>query len=127
MDALRALQDARLALHLALTLIMAWLAMVLAWPGDTFGTSQSYAIMRRIAPEEAWAMAFWMVASVGAAGLLTTNRPVRLVSVLVLATAHGVVALSFVLGNPATTGTGTYAVLAGLGYYLGWRRTGDGV
>ena len=69
----------------------------------------------------------WMVASVGAAGLLTASRPMRLVSVLVLATAHGVVALSFVLGNPATTGTGTYAVLAGLGYYLGWRRTDDGV
>jgi len=125
-DALSALRDARLALHAALTMIMAWLAVLLALPSDTFGTSQSYAVMERIAPEPVWAMSFWMVASVGVCGLFTIHRVLRLVSVLVLATAHGVLALSLVLANPATTGTGTYTVLAALGYYLAWRRTDDG-
>ena len=127
MDALTAVRDARIALHVALTVIMGWLALLLAWPGETFATSSSYAVMSRIGPEEAWAMAFWIVASVGVIGLSTLDRALRLLSALVLATAHGVVALSFVLSNPASTGTGTYAVLAGLGYYLAWRRTDDGI
>ncbi len=121
------MRDARVALHAALTVIMMWLAMLLAWPAGTFATSISYGVMHRIASEEGWAMAFSVVASVGVSGLCTASRLLRLFSVLVLATAHGVVAISFVLSNPAETGTGTYAVLAVLGYYLAWRRADDGV
>lgn len=72
-------------------------------------------------------MAFWLAATLGLIGLMTPHRGMRLGSVLVLATMHGVVAGCLVLGNPATTGTGTYAVLACLGYYLAWRRTDEGL
>ena len=126
------MRDARVALHLALTVIMGWLALLLAWPGETISTSGSCAVISCISGKDAWAMAFWAmafcaVASVGAIGLSMCNRALRLFSALVLATAHGVVAISFVLGNPASIEAGTYAVLAGLGYYLAWRRTNDGV
>lgn len=127
MDALRAVWDAQIALHMALSVIMGWLVVLWARPGETFATSSSYAVRPRTGPEEAWVMAFWMVASVGVIGLSTLDRALRLVSALVLAVARGVVALSCVLSNPASFRTGTYAVLAGLGYYLAWRRTDDGI
>ena len=104
---------------------MAWLALVLSAPGDTFGASLSYRMMAAMGGEHAWAMAFWAAASLGLVGLATPSRPLRLACVLVLATVHGAVALCFALSNPSGTGTGTYAVLAGLGYYLAWRRSDE--
>ena len=122
-----ALRDGRLAIHAALTAVMAWLAAILALPSDTFSTSKSFACMATIGTEPAWAMVFWVAACFGLIGLLTPSRGMRLGSVLVLATMHGVVAGCLALSNPTTTGTGTYAVLAGLGYYLAWRRTHEGL
>ena len=122
-----ALRDGRLAIHAALTAVMAWLAVILALPSYTFHTSKSFACMATMGTEPAWAMVFWLVACLGLVGLLTPSRGMRLGSVLVLATMHGVVAGCIALSNPATTGTGTYAVLAALGYYLAWRRTDEGV
>ena len=121
----RASRDARLAIHAALTAVMAWLALVLALPSDTFSSSPSFHVMAAMASEDHWAMAFWLVASVGFVGLLTQDQVLRLGSVLVLATMHGVVAGLFALANPATTATGTYGVLAALGYYLAWRRSDE--
>ena len=119
--------DARTAIHAALTGVMAWLAIILALPGDTFGASISFRVMASMATEEHWAMAFWLVASVGLVGLLNQGRGVRLVSVLVLATMHGALAGMFWMSNPFTTGTGTYGILAALGYFLVWRRTHESV
>ena len=122
-----AARDARVAIHAALTAVMAWLAVVLALPGDTFGSSPAFSRMAALANEDHWAMAFWLAASVGLVGLLTPSRGMRLGSALVLATMHGVVAGCLALGYPASTGTGTYATLAALGYYLAWRRTDEGL
>ncbi len=122
-----ALRDGRLAIHAALTTVMVWLAVILVLPSDTFSTSKSFAYMATMGSEPAWAMVFWVTACLGLVGLLTPSRAMRLGSVLVLATMHGVVAGCLALSNPATTGTGTYAVLAALGYYLAWRRTDEGV
>lgn len=121
------LRDARLAIHAALTAVMAWLALVLALPGDTFGSSRSFSFMQRLGTEDAWAVAFGLVAGFGLIGLRAVATWWRLASVLVLSTAHGVVAICFALGNPLTTATGTYAVLALLGYYLAWRRGDEGM
>lgn len=123
----RTFRDARLAIHAALTAVMAWLAFVLALPIDTFGTGQSFRLMASMGTEEHWAMAFWLVASLGLVGLLAPGRWVRLGSALVLATTHGAVAGLFALANPATTASGTYGALAVLGYYLAWRRADEGV
>ena len=119
--------DAQLAIHVGLTGVMGWIAGILAWPGETFRTGVAYAVMEQLAPENMWAMAFWLVATIGVVGLITQSRVARLLSVLVLASAHGVLALCFALANPSSTGSGTYAVLAGLGYYLAWRRSDEGV
>ncbi len=120
-------QDARTAIHAALTAVMGWLGMVLGLPGSTFSTSRTFLVMQRIGDEESWALAFWLCALVGAMGLTARSRGGRLLSVLVLATAHGLVALCLFVANPMTTATGTYGVLACLGYYLAWRRTHEGI
>lgn len=117
------MNDARNAIHVALTAVMAWLAIILALPGDTFSRSHSFDLMARMAPEGAWAMAFWMVASVGAVGAVSPGRAVRLASVLTLSTAHGALAALLGLASPYTTASGTYGILALLGYYLAYRRT----
>ncbi len=119
--------DARVAIHLALTAIMAWLAIVLILPGDTFFGNRSFTLMARMASEDHWAMVFWVTASVGLTGLTTRSAILRLTSVLALATMHGVFALLLFCANPVSSGTGTYMIVAGLGYYLSWRRSREGV
>ena len=119
--------DARVAIHAALTAVMAWLALVLALPGDTFENGRSYAVLASMMTEDHWAMAFWLVANIGMVGVTTCNRTLRLGSVLVLATMNGVVAVCLLLANPTSTGSGTYGVLAALGYYLVFRRTREGL
>ncbi len=121
------MRDGLFAVHVALTAVMAWLAVALAAPNDTFGSSAAYRAMARLGSETGWAMAFWAAACLGVAGLCTPSRWLRLLSVLALATMNGLVALCFATGNPTGTGAGTYAVLAGLGYYLAWRRSDEGV
>ena len=121
------LSDARTMIHAALTGVMVWLSFVLVLPGDTFAKGSSFQLMAKIATEDHWAMAFWIVASVGLSGLTTSSRVLRLLSVLVVSTMHGVFSLLLVLANPLNTGTGTYAIFAALGYYLAWRRAREGI
>ena len=116
------MNDTRNVLHLGLTLIMAWLGALLALPADTFSTNPAFRVMAQIGPETCWAYAFWLVATVGFISLVSANGMLRTVSSVLLGTAHGVVATCTFLGNPVGTGTGTYAVLAGMSYYLTYRR-----
>lgn len=113
--------DARFAIHAALTLDMAWLAVILAMPGDTFAQARGWSEFAKLGPENCWAMAFWLVASLGAVGLSTPSRAVRLFGVLVLSSTYGVIAGLMLWGAPSGSGSGTYAVLAVLGCYLAWR------
>lgn len=113
--------DAKQAIHLALTAIMFWLGGILVLPGSTFSTSHSYRAMELIARESIWALAFLAVATVGAIGLFVTG-PIRKISVIGLATAHGTFSVCLFLGNPSGTGSGTYGIIACLGYYLLYRR-----
>ena len=115
--------DARVAIHAALTAGMAWLAVILALPGDTFATGRGWDRFAEMGNEDTWAMVFWAVASVGAAGLAARQPLLRLCCAVTLATAYGCVALLMLWGAPAGSGSGTYSVLAGLGYYLVWGHT----
>ncbi len=119
--------DARAAIHAALAAIMGWLGFILILPGDSFVTSSSFNVMSQIADENTWAISFGIAASAGAVGMATSNRKLRLASVLVLSTAHGIFALCLLTANPLSTGLGTYGIIAGLGYYLAYRRTLEGV
>ena len=117
--------DARNAIHAALTAVMAWLSFVLNLPGDTFA-SPAFAQFARLATEQQWAYIFMATACGGLVGLVSDRAWVRLASVFLLATVHGLVAYCFYLAPPSGTwigtGTGTYAIIAGLGYYLAYRR-----
>ena len=119
--------DARAAIHLTLTVVMGWLAIVLALPGDTFGTALSFRLMASLASEDVWAMLLWFIACIGVIGIFTPTRLVRLVSVLVLATMHGVLAGLLAVSNPLAWGSAFCAGFAGLGYYLAWRRAVEGL
>jgi hypothetical protein len=114
--------DARMAIHLALTLVLAWLGFVLVLPGNTFDTTPAWRIFARSATEGEWAMMFFAGAIVGALGIDTRHRWLKLVSILLLATAHGTLAILFLVSNPTGGASGTFAVVAMLGYYLAWRR-----
>lgn len=118
--------DARVAIHAGLTTIMAWLAIRLAMPDDTFATTPSFAIMARLATENVWAMWFWFVASVGLVGLTTRHASVRLISIGIVSTAHGLFAGCLLMAGP-NTGAGTYAIIACMGYYLLFRRVYAGL
>ena len=119
--------DARFAIHLALTIEMAWLAVILALPGDTFGQGRGWSQFAELGTENHWAMAFWLTASLGASGLTTSSRVLRLCSVLALSSGYGIIAGLMLWGSPTGSGSGTYAMFAALGYYLAWRRTLEGV
>ena len=106
---------------------MVWLAIILAAPGDTFGMGHGWDRFAEMGTEKTWAMVFWSVATLGATGISTERSILRLCSVLVLSTAYGCVSLLMLWGAPAGSGSGTYLILAGLGYYLAWRRTHERV
>jgi hypothetical protein len=120
------MHDARNGIHAGLTAIMGWLALRLGISGDVFGSSSSFGYMAKFAPEHAWAVLFLGVANIGVIGLITRKSVVRLTSVLVVATAHGVLA-GCLLMSDASVWSGTYAIIAVMGYYLAYRWARAGV
>lgn len=114
------MHDVRNGIHAGLTAIMGWLALRLAIAGDVFRLNSSFGYMAKFAPEHTWAVMFLGVANIGIIGLLTTKAAVRLTSVLLVATAHGVLA-GFLLMSDASVWSGTYAIIAGMGYYSAYR------
>lgn len=107
-------------------MVMFSLSLTLNQPGDTFKASIYFGQFQAIAAEQQWAYAFAIIGMLGLWGLGVTNTVIQLVTVAILATAHGVIALCFFLGTPATapyaTGLGPYSIYALLGYYVVWRR-----
>lgn len=118
--------DARNGIHAGLTAILAWVAFRLALGNETFAGTPAFAYMARLAPESTWAGVLWAVANVGMIGLATRHSALRLVSVLILATAYGVLA-GCLLMSGGSIDSGTYAVIAALGYYLAYRRVRAGL
>ena len=104
---------------------MAWLSLAMQLPGNTLD-SFPFAQFARMGTQAQWSYCFLVWAMIGVVGLLTNIDWVRLASVFCLATTHGIVAycfyLSWSIGDPVITGVGTYAIIAGLGYYLVFRR-----
>ena len=121
LETINSLYDAKQAIHATLTAIMFWLGGILVLPGSTFSTSHSYRALERVATESTWAIAFLFVAFFGLIGLFITG-PFRQMSVVGLATAHGTFSVCLFLGNPSGTGSGTYGIIAVLGYYLLYAR-----
>jgi hypothetical protein len=108
-------------IHFTLTWVMLLLGTLLALPGDTFDTGQGWRLFAAIASENVWAVILGTVGCVGAVGLISTGW-VRLGSVFVLASAHGLLAGMFWYSNPWGAGSIFCAGLASQGYYLMFRR-----
>lgn len=125
---MRRLRDGWFIVQAGITAIPAWFALVLWVPPATFPTSPSYDLMESLAHEWAWACISAALAAVGFASLLLgagTRRRLLLhrCAAGALSLFHGTVALCIGVANPASTGTGTYLVLALLAYALMMERT----
>ena len=102
-----------------LTGIMLWLAFALSLPGETF-VSPSWKQFAALGTESEWQFRFSIVAMIGLAGMVTSNKVIRTASVFVVATAHILVAVCFYLSfwetGVTNTAMGTYALIAAHGY-----------
>ena len=106
-------------MHGLLTWVVAWWAIILALPFDTFSSSKSYRLFAEMASETLWAFGFACVAGLGVAGMM---RPrLRLLSAHILAITHVLIAAFLCIPNPAGTGTGIYGGFALLAFYFLWR------
>ena len=116
------LYDTRNGIHVGLTAILAWLAFYFDFARNVFTSEDVFAYMARFGSEHTWSVLFLAAANIGAIGLFSNSPTARLASVLVVATAHGVFAGCLIMSH-ASVWSGTYAIIAGMGYYLAYRFT----
>ena len=128
MKSIRAVaMDCKLAVHLVLTTVVAWFALVLAVRGDTFASAHTFNTMAVLLSEAHWSLVFAVTAFVGVAGLLTNSVLDRMICVSLVSTMHGVVALCFIWANPFAFGLGPIVGAATLGIYIVMRRAHEGL
>jgi hypothetical protein len=89
-----------------------WFGLVLCGQPNTFLSSPSYAIMRMQMSENEWALCSIVISLIAIMCWATNNRYALIFQNALLMGWHGLIALCIFLANPATTGAGTYAVLA---------------
>lgn len=124
---LRYPETLKLAIHGTLTAIMAWLAVALLLPGDILA-SPAFREFAALGSEEEWACLFFLAALVGMVGFVSRPRWLRLGAVCGLSMSHMSVAYCFYLGSVSeaqyivTAGTGTYGLVALMGWILWWVR-----
>ena len=125
---------ARWFIQLVLTYIMAAMAVQLWLPGDTFGAGQSggavagnWRLVSIYMTEKTAASLMWAVACVGALGMATASRWVKLASVIVLCLAHALLMGAFLWSNPSGVGMILLSGYAAFGLYLTYRRFAEGV
>lgn len=114
--------DAQRAIHLFLVAVLFCFSVVLQMPGNQFD-NYAFSKFKDIAVEQNWAFTMLFAAMIGFAGFLTTRRGWRRLSLITLASMHGIVGVCFLqarlpLGTLILTGTPTYLLISTLGYYL---------
>lgn len=113
------MNGARNAIQIGLTAILGWLAFYLDLVPALFASEHGFKYMAKLAPEHAWSVVFLAACNIGVLGLLSHNAAIRLSSVLVIATVHGVVAGSLLLADTSVW-SGVFVIVAGMGYYLAY-------
>lgn len=101
--------------HGVLTLVMAWLAILLIEPEPSLLTSAAR-LMIALMPEPDWGILCALVAVIGALALLTENYTLRMVSAGVLGAAHLAIGALLFVANPHAIGSALffgYAILGG--------------
>lgn len=121
-DEPRPLFDARMMLHIQLTAILAWLGFRLLLPGDTFASTPAWRYFDEVASENGWGVILVICGAIGALGIDTPRRWLKMFTILLLATMHGLLAILFWRGNPAGGAPGIFVIIACSGYYLAWRQ-----
>jgi hypothetical protein len=114
---------ARVALtfvHVGLTLLLAFLCVVLLQPEATFDTGQGYAVMAEMATEDQWACVFGAGAILGTISYFTRSRAFKLCTAAALSAIHAVVGTAIVIANPVSIGSGAYFFIAAMGGFLTW-------
>jgi len=120
------MHDARDMLHAGLTAILVWLALYFELHGGLLLSDTSFKYMELFASQRLWAVFFLAAANIGIVGLFTHRVVIRLASVLIIATAHGIFAGCLILAG-ASVWSGTYAIIAIMGYVLAFRRARAGL
>ena len=111
------------AIHISLTLVMAWFCVAMLLPGDTLSLS-SFKAFHDINPSDRWwAVGFAIAAVVGVVGLFVRQHWAQGLSASILSMAHTFMGILFFLAGrvpdmPVSTGQGTYPIIAGLGAFL---------
>jgi hypothetical protein len=120
------MHDTRETIHAGLTAILAWLALYFELHGGLLAADENFRYMALFASQRVWAVCFLAAANIGIVGLITHRSVIRLASALVVATAHGVFAGCLILAG-ASVWSGTYAIIAAMGYLLAFRRARAGL
>lgn len=120
------MNDMRIAMHAGLTGILVWIALYFELHGGLFVSDPSFHYMELLASQRIWAVFFLATANLGIVGLITHHLLLRLVSVLVVSTAHGIFAGCLILAG-ASVWSGTYVIIASMGYCLAFRRVRAGL
>ena len=115
------MQDARDVLHVGLTAITAWLGLYLDLAKNLFATHKDFTYMAAFASEHTWAIVLLASANIGVLGLVAASVVIRLASVLVVTTVIGAFAGCLFMSH-ASIWSGTYIIIAGMGYYLAYRK-----
>ena len=120
------MSDRRDTIHAGLTAILVWLALYFELHGGLLLAEENFRYMELIAPQRVWAVFFLAAANFGIVGLISHRAVVRLASVLIVATAHGIFAGCLILAG-ASVWSGTYAIIASMGYLIAIRRARAGL
>lgn len=115
------MDDMRTAMHAGLTAILVWIALYLELHGGLLSTDANFHAMEVFATQRVWAVFFLAAANLGIVGLTTHKVSIQVISVLVISTAHGILAGCLILSG-ASVWSGTYAIIAIMGYFLAFRR-----
>lgn len=91
-------------------------------PGNTFAQGHGWDGFAALASEETWAIVFACIGLLSGAWIGSPFAYARFLSVVLITSAHGSIALMMLRAAPVGSGAGTYGILAGLGYYLLWRQ-----
>lgn len=117
--------DALKAIHAALTFVMAGLGGVLFAPGDTFSSSTAWRLFVELGiKEDQLGLLLLAIAVIGVLGIAPSRAWMRRWSILVLATAHATLAITFFVGNPVGGAVVPYTAYAALALYTVSREAG---
>ena len=120
------MNDMRVAMHAGLTAILVWLTLYFELHGGLLSADPAFYYMELFASQRVWSVFFLAAANLGIVGLSTHRASFRLISVLAVSTAHGIFAGCLILAG-ASVWSGTYVIIALMGYVLAFRRVRAGI